>query len=226
MTPSFRLIDPRPIDSGKARFLIAGASDFSKFPVSEFKDIASQPVDLMAVPAEVRELRTLMGGTLLLDDDFSAERFEGEMETLQPTIVHIASHAEFHGSASQSYLLTSQGKITIDELAAIVETTKFRKEPLELLTLSACQTAAGDDRAAMGLAGVAISAGARSAVGSLWNIADSATRELIIEFYTQLKTGNVSKAEALRRAQVGLLQQEDFAHPYYWSAFLVINNWL
>ena len=103
---------------------------------------------------------------------------------------------------------------------------RFRDEPLELLTLSACDTAAGDDRAALGLAGMAIKAGARSALASLWNINDEASVDLVLEFYRELKEPTVSRAVALQRAQLLLLNNPRYEHPGFWSAFLMINNWL
>ena len=92
--------------------------------------------------------------------------------------------------------------------------------------LSACETAAGDERAALGLAGVAIRAGARSAMGSLWSVSDQATSTLVTEFYAALDRPGVSKARALQAAQASLLADPRYAHPYYWAPFLVINNWL
>jgi CHAT domain-containing protein len=92
--------------------------------------------------------------------------------------------------------------------------------------LSACQTAAGDERAALGLAGIALRAGARSALGSLWNISDEATYELVVQFYTALKDPKLSRAAALQRAQLALLAGQRFRHPFYWSPFLIIGNWL
>ena len=92
--------------------------------------------------------------------------------------------------------------------------------------LSACQTAVGDERAALGLAGVAVQAGARSAVASLWSISDAATTELISEFYRLLSETDGSKAQALQQAQLSLLAQSRFSHPFYWSALLLIGNWL
>jgi CHAT domain-containing protein len=91
--------------------------------------------------------------------------------------------------------------------------------------LSACQTAAGDDRAALGLAGVAVQAGAHSALASLWFIDDAATAELIADFYRQLKTADRTRAQALRQAQLSLLRQEQYRHPAYWAPFLLIGNW-
>ena len=92
--------------------------------------------------------------------------------------------------------------------------------------MSACQTAGGDDRAALGLAGVAIKAGARSALATLWTVYDPATALLVPEFYRQLGDRRLSKAQALRRAQLSVLGDERLAHPAYWSPFLIIGNWL
>jgi CHAT domain-containing protein len=97
---------------------------------------------------------------------------------------------------------------------------------LELLTLSACDTAAGDDRAALGLAGMAIKAGARSALATLWNINDEASVELVVDFYRELKEPSISRAIALQRAQIKLLSNPRYEHPGFWSPFLMINNWL
>jgi hypothetical protein len=116
--------------------------------------------------------------------------------------VHIATHAQFGDSPSNSFLLTYDGRLSLDDLAALVERTRFGDQPLELLTLSACETAAGDERAALGLAGIALRSGARSALATLWPVNDQAASELIAEFYRQLASGGVSKAEALRRARL------------------------
>ena len=95
-----------------------------------------------------------------------------------------------------------------------------------MLTLSACQTAAGDDRAALGLAGIAIKAGARSALATLWYINDQASSDLIAEFYRRLQNATVSRAVALQRAQLKLLGDPRYQHPGYRAPFLLLNNWL
>ena len=129
--------------------------------------------------------------------------------------------------SSQSFLLAYDSKISMNELAAVIGATRFREErPLELLTLSACRTAAGDDRAALGLAGVALRSGARSALATLWSVNDQASTDLITEFYTQLAKPAVSRAEALRRAQLKLLGVHHYRHPSYWSPFVLISSWL
>jgi CHAT domain-containing protein len=105
----------------------------------------------------------------------------------------------------------------------------LRKRPVELLTLSACETAVGDDRAALGLAGVALKAGVASALASLWKVDDVATQAIVVEFYRQLQSHNISKATALQKAQKMMLTERKYVayrHPYFWSAFLLIGNWL
>ena len=96
----------------------------------------------------------------------------------------------------------------------------------DLVVLSACDTAAGDDRAALGLAGIAIKAGARSAVATLWQVHDEVAAELVATFYTELQDPTVSRAAALRRAQMKVLTNPRYEHPGFWSPFLMINNWL
>jgi len=115
----------------------------------------------------------------------------------------------------------------LDALEQLFRPCALRDKPVELLTLSACETAAGDDRAALGLAGVAVKAGARSALATLWFVNDQASTTLVTSFYTQLKNDpNISKAMALRTAQTGLIAQPQYAHPCYWAPYLIIGNWL
>jgi CHAT domain-containing protein len=100
-----------------------------------------------------------------------------------------------------------------------------RSSPLDLLVLSACDTAAGSDRAALGLAGVAIQSGAESALASLWSISDVATADLMRVFYQDWKSGGYSKAQSLRAAQLALLHSKRFSHPSYWAPYLMIGDW-
>jgi CHAT domain-containing protein len=141
-------------------------------------------------------------------------------------MVHIAAHGRFAPQADASFLLTPQGKLTLPQLGQILGRLRFRAQPIELLTLSACETAQGDERAALGLAGVAIQAGARSAVATLWRVADEAAARLMQALYQQLRTPDVSRARALQQAQLALLHDPQYADPFFWAPFLLINNWL
>ena len=153
-------------------------------------------------------------------------RLEKELKEGQFSIVHIASHGEFRNDVKKTFVLTFDDKLTMDRLDEFVGLLRFRDEPLGLLTLSACETAAGDDRAALGLAGVAIKAGARSALATLWFINDQASSDLVAEFYRQFQDPSVSKAAALQRAQLKMIGSPVYRHPAYWAAFLLLNNWL
>jgi CHAT domain-containing protein len=142
------------------------------------------------------------------------------------SVLHIASHGRFEHDVAHSFILTYDDKLTMARLDQYVGLFRFRQDPLELLTLSACETAMGDDQAALGLAGVAIKAGARSALATLWSINDKASSDLVAEFYRQLSDASISKAVALQRAQLTMLNDSLYDHPAYWSAFLLLNNWL
>ena len=162
----------------------------------------------------------------LLNDQFVVSSLEQEMREEAFTILHIASHGRFANKSEDTFVLAFDERLTMDRLDEIIGLYQFRDSPLDLLTLSACETAAGDDRAALGLAGVAIKAGARSALATLWFINDKVTSDLVIEFYTQLKDPSLSKAAALQRAQLKVLKDAAYQHPGYWSPFLLLNNWL
>jgi CHAT domain-containing protein len=136
----------------------------------------------------------------------------------------MATHAQFESDYRRSFLLAHDDVITMDRLEEVMGSRRFTDEPVDLLVLSACQTAAGDERAALGLAGVAVKAGARSALASLWSVNDESTATLITEFYRQLADEN-GKAAALRGAQLLLLNDERYSHPAYWAPFLMIGDW-
>lgn len=215
MTPGLYLTDPRPFDREKIRFLAGGLT----------KSVQGFP-SLPYVAEEMDTVRTLYQADQLLNQQFRTPLLEQELRDSRYGILHIATHGKFSTDADESFLLTFDGKLTMSKLDSLIGLFRFRQDPLELLTLSACQTAVGDDRAALGLAGVAIKAGARSALATLWFINDEASAALIGEFYRQLRDPAVSKAVALQRAQQKLLGDRVYEHPAYWSPFLLLNNWL
>jgi CHAT domain-containing protein len=212
--PSLTLIDPKPIARQGERALLSGLS-------KSVQGYAALPF----VTDELRSLSRMGGATILEDAGFMLGEFENQLRDIPYSVVHIASHGEFDSDPAKTYILTYDGRLTLDRLEQAVKFSEFRDQPLELLTLSACRTAAGDDRAALGLAGIAIKAGARSAVASLWFINDEASSRLIKLFYERLGAG-VSKAKALQQAQLELIKDRRFRHPGYWSPFLLIGNWL
>ena len=214
-TPGLTLTDPRPLAREQSTVLLGGLTESVQgFPA------------LPNVKQELEQIQILFGGKLLQDQDFVITNMESELTRTPYSIVHVASHGQFDKDVDNTFLLTYDGKLSMGALEQYLGISKYRKEPVELLTLSACQTAAGDDRAALGLAGIAIKAGARSALATLWFISDRASTLLISDFYQQLQNPAVSKAEALQRSQLSLLRDRRYRHPAYWSPFLLIGNWL
>jgi CHAT domain-containing protein len=215
ITPGLTLTDPRKIDRENVQLLTAGLTE----------SVQGYP-PLPHVASEVEAVQSVFGGKALMNAAFVVPAVEEGLSERQVGIVHIASHGEFRAESAESFLLTYDGRLAVDRLSELVGTTQFREQPLELLTLSACETAAGDERAALGLAGVAVQAGARSVLATLWSVSDPASAELITEFYRQLGESGVSRAEALQRAQLALIKSRRYRHPGYWSPFLLISNWL
>jgi len=142
------------------------------------------------------------------------------------SIVHIATHGKFDRNHRNSFLLTYDDRMTMNQLEESLSLRRYRQDAIELLVLSACETAAGDDRAALGMAGIALKAGARSALATLWFINDASTSALMQDFYSNLQGDKVSKAEALRQAQIKMLADPERRHPAHWAPFLLIGNWL
>lgn len=213
-TPALGLIDPGSPRGPESRpTILAGLSESVEgFPA------------LLSVEEELDAVRAMTGGEILLNEAFERDRLGDLFERDSPSVLHIASHAVFSGDPDESFLLAHDGRITMDQLSDLIGRGRLA-EPLDLLVLSACETALGDDRAGLGLAGVAVRAGARSALGSLWSIADQAASNLVRDFYRERGVPGTTKAEALRRAQLALRQDERFDHPFFWSPFLLVNDW-
>lgn len=215
VVPALTLTTPESIDRTRVSTLAAGLTE----AVQGFSA-------LEAVGAEIGSVDEIFGAESLLDEAFVTRALEEKLGSGEYGIVHIATHGKFEADGATSYLVTWDGKLGLDRLARMVERTRFGDRPIELLTLSACETAAGDERSALGLAGVAVRAGASSALATLWTVNDQASADLVAEFYRQLVKPDVSRAEALRRAQLSLIASRTHRHPGYWAPFLLISNWM
>jgi len=214
--PGLSMIDSKPLEKQNINVFAGGISE----SVQGFDALPN-------VGKELASLQQNIDASIYQDKKFTNALLESQLKAGQFNVAHLATHGEFLSDYKKSFLLTHDGRFTLSSLEETVGQRGITgKEPLELLVLSACQTAAGDDRAALGLAGVAIQAGARSALASLWSINDEATFELVNEFYVQLQKKSISKAESLRRAQLKLIANNRYEHPSNWSPFLLIGNWL
>ena len=214
LAPGLQLVDSKPIARQQLKILTAGLTEgrqgFSPLPGVEW---------------EIEQIEAEAPTQILLNQSFTQENLKTAVDSFPFQIVHLATHGKFSSEAEDTFVLTWDGRLNAKELDSLLRGDS-QQHPIELLVLSACNTAAGDNRAALGLAGVAVRAGARSTLASLWYVSDEATAALMSAFYRELAKPGVTKAEALRLAQVEVLQQKQFAHPYFWSAFVLVGNWL
>ncbi|RMF20711.1 MAG: CHAT domain-containing protein [Cyanobacteria bacterium J083] len=216
LAPGLQLIEPEQLRPEKLEVLAAGLSEaqqgFSPLP---------------GVEKEVKQISDTVTSSIILNQDFTSQALRKQLEKSPYPIVHIATHGQFSSQREKTFLITWDERINVDELDNILRTRTQRDDvPIQLLVLSACQTAAGDKRAALGLAGVALQSGARSTLATLWSVSDNSTASFMTEFYQRLGNTDKSKAEAVRQAQLSILQQEEYSHPFYWAPFVLVGNWL
>ena len=216
-TPGLNLTDPQPVSREHFDGLLVGLSE----AVQGYSALPN-------VPQELEAIGSILGvEQSFLNETYSVENVTKAMEANAYRVLHMATHGEFSSSPEETYLLTYDEKLYLDNLERLIKLSQFREEPLELLTLSACRTAVGDEKASFGLAGVAVKSGARSALATLWFVDDEATRLALTQFYSKLyENPHLSKARALQEAQVSLIQQPRYRHPAYWAPFMLIGNWL
>lgn len=235
LIPAFSLLDVRSSDLRQAPVLAMGASQFQN------------QAPLPAVPQELSAVVKSQGGAAFLNRQFTVPNLRYQRQQQSFEIVHLATHAEFlPGAAYQSFIQFWDRELSLPQLQSL----RLEQPAVNLLVLSACRTALGDQEAELGFSGLAIQSGAASALGSLWTVNDQATMALMLHFYRQLKT-SPSKATSLRQAQIAMLQggaiadqlptdsshtglrpatalspgnSQTWRHPHYWSAFTLIGS--
>jgi len=234
--PAFSLTDTSYEAKSEQKVLATGASVFE---------------DLPSLPGVKIELDTIVpklwSGNKIFNQDFTVENLKQAHKLGDFDIVHIASHSLFSpGTPENSYIQFGDRKLSLDQLANL----ELDLPQVDLLVLSGCETALGNKDAEFGFAGLAMQAGVKSALASLWTISDAGTVVLMSEFYQELKSTSI-KSEALRKAQLNMLQRkvyvegtevkgsgikislppntsedelQNFDHPFYWAGFTVIGN--
>ncbi|MEO0987848.1 MAG: CHAT domain-containing protein [Cyanobacteria bacterium J06639_14] len=216
LTPGLQLIAPQPLQQ-QGLNTIAGGLTEARHGFSALTNVG----------LELDKIEATVPSQVLIDQNFTSEALQEQVEALPYPVVHLATHGQFSSRAEDTFILAWDRPLNVNEISAILRTgDETRQAPIELLILSACETATGDDRAALGLAGVAVRAGARSTIASLWSLDDESGAVLVGNLYEKLVTPNTSKAEALRQAQLALLNDPDYRAPYFWSAFVLVGNWL
>ena len=236
LMPSFSLTDTRYTDLRSDQVLAMGASEFSDQP------------PLPAASVEISTIaQTLWQGESFINEEFTLDNLTRQSQTDRFRIIHLATHAAFQpGQPGDSYIQLWDTRLGLDQLSQL----NWGDNPtVDLVVLSACQTAVGSREAELGFAGFAVQSGAKSALASIWSVNDSGTLGLMTEFYQQLRQQPI-KAEALRQAQLAMLNgtvryeagqlrwtdgttdlppnltevDYNLSHPYYWAGFTMIGS--
>ena len=218
LTPGMQLLDPTAIEDSELKAVVAGVSEsnqgFSALP---------------GVKTEVEEVSQTFPSQLLLNQEFTSQNFQEQLKQTPSPLIHLATHGQFSSNPEETFIVTWGDRIKVKDFENILQAREesLNAKPIELLVLSACQTAEGDKRAALGIAGIAVRSGARSTLATLWSVEDSSTVWLMNQFYQQLaNTDSATKAKALREAQIALMHSKKYSHPYYWSPFILVGNWM
>lgn len=216
LAPGLQLIEPLPLNREPLKVLIAGLSEARQGFTS-----------LQFVEREVEQIQALVSSTVIRDREFTESNLENKIQETSFPVIHLATHGQFSSNAEDTFILAWDRSIKVNELNNLLrKDEQNRPGAIELLVLSACETAAGDKRAALGLAGIAVRAGVRSTLASLWNLDDESSALLMSQFYRELADRKEIKAEALRKAQLKLLQNPRYQHPRYWAPYVLLGNWL
>lgn len=215
LSPGLQLMATRSLNQNHLSAIVGG--------ISKARDgFAALP----AVESEIKQIAKAVPSSVLLNQDFTSQALAERVKYSSASIVHLATHGQFSSRLEDTFLLTWDGQMNVKELSELLKNRgNDPSKAIELLVLSACDTAAGDDRAVLGLAGLAVKSGARSTIATLWPVKDQAAAILMTRFYDQLRQPKITKAEALRQAQISLIRQNDFHDPFFWSGFVLIGNW-
>lgn len=226
LSSGLQLTNPQPLARQPIKVLAAGVTQ--GLPELELPPIPK-------VEDELKVIKTIFKDSeILLNNQFTQANLQQRLQQSDFPVVHLATHGQFSSTSDQTFIVsgdpTGNKLINVKQLDNLLKVGSLRRtRPIELLVLSACNTAEGDNQAVLGLAGVAVRAGARSTLATLWGANDQATSELMGYFYQNLASDTqINKAQALRQAQLALLQTPDsqYRHPYYWAPFVLVGNWL
>ncbi|WP_013321854.1 CHAT domain-containing protein [Gloeothece verrucosa] len=224
LLPSSNLFKPDLNNPKKFQVLAAG--------ISEEVQAENRYFNPLNVTDELEEIKTIFPTKILLNRQFTSENLQDNLKQNHYSIVHLATHANFSSDPQETFILVHSSQETIGELLRpndinnlLSHSEQTSSNRINLLVLSACQTALGDNRATLGLAGLAVRSGAEATLATLWQISDESTVQLMEIFYNQLKVLGSSKAQALHLAQQALLKQPKYQNPYYWAGYVLVGNW-
>lgn len=223
LTPSLQLLEPQSLQREKLNVLVAGLDQKREIEGQQFPQLENARLELNQIQSEVPKSKELF------NKNFTRTNIQNQLESTDFSVVHIATHGQFSSNLDETYILTWDQLLKIVDLDNLIKNSNWdNSRAIELLVLSACETAAGDNRAALGLAGIAVRAGARSTLATMWSVDDRSAATLMNEFYKQLGDRKLTKAEALQRAQLSLWKNpsQDWKRPFFWAAYVLVGNWL
>jgi CHAT domain-containing protein len=223
VTPGLQILGAKQSIADRAQILIGGLTTRSSVVPNGKRGGIFDP--LAYAESEVEGIKSLFPrSTVLVGKNFTQTNLQQVLASERYSIVHLATHGQFSSDPRQTFIVTAAGQtIDLDRLRSILPSGQSHS--IELIVLSACETATGDRRAALGLAGTAIRSGAASTLASMWAVDDRASAQLMQQFYGALtQPQHLSKAQALRVAQRAMRQE--YEHPYYWAPFVLVGNWL
>jgi CHAT domain-containing protein len=216
LTPGLQLVPPSDLGDRENRQAFLGGISESR------QGFTSLP----GVKAEIQAIGKLIPSQKLVNEQFNNRQVASNLVANNSQIVHLATHGQFSSKPEDTFILTWDNRLDINQLQNLIQNRNIRSSKgIDLLVLSACKTATGDNRATLGLAGVAIKARAKSTIASLWSVSDEGTQLLMSNLYQNLANPNLSKAESLKLAQTSLIANPKYHSPYYWGAFILVGNW-
>ena len=220
IVPAFTLTEK--IDQSKISYdsvLITGLTKkvmIDNFPYKKLPNVEN----------ELSSIRNLFEkNKVLKNENFTLAGLSKEYKENNYSIIHFATHGYIGNTPQEIYLVAHNEGINLQNIEKIIGFRKYSDKNLELLTLSACNTAYGDETLLLGLSGIGFKSGARSVIGTLWNVEDKATSIIINNFYENLLKNKQTKSTALRKSICSFIQEKD-SHPYYWAPFVLVGNWL
>ncbi|NUN63345.1 CHAT domain-containing protein [Pseudanabaena biceps] len=233
--PTLRALRLEERDRKTTRVLAMGLTE----SIEGFSALPSVDIEIKTISSEG------LNGAAFLNQDFTVNNLQKQRQGGAFNILHLGTHAKFVSDSSKdSFIQFWDSRLKLSEIPQL----RFDSPAIDMLALSACQTAVGNN---LGISGLAVESGAKSVLASLWEVSDAGTAPLMISFYKAFPDA-VNKAQAMRTAQLALLGGKvrignghilgiegfpniplptglsdiDLSHPFYWSSFILVGNWL
>ncbi|MCP2731777.1 CHAT domain-containing protein [Limnofasciculus baicalensis] len=215
IAPSLQLIKPKP-RSETTKVLLGGIEKYPSEGKFSFPNLKIEQEQLQPIQKEVA------ASEILLNTDFTKKNLQTQLQFNNFSTIHLATHGQFSSNPEETFIVGYNELIKANDLQELIQSSSTR---IELLVLSACETAQGDNRAILGLAGLTVQSGAGSTISTLWKAPTVPTNQLVVQLYQELKNPQTSAAKALHLAQKALFDIY-LDSPYNWASYTLVGNWL